>query len=134
MVPNSRRRLVVAVRHVPNIAVNRGLEAAAAIIVRKHPKARSRTVVVRRGLKQHRPPAGRVGAIHPRRERNRVGAAEIDCWDAYILIGSIRRDRIPDLAAYPTDAIDQGGRITAARRIGRCRTGTLIKRPITGYA
>src|SRR6516164_597925 len=105
MVPSAGGRLVIAIRHISYISMQRGLQASAAVVVRKDRETGGGTVVVRGVLKQGMAAARRISAVHPRRERDPIGAAEIYRRHSYVLVGSVSGDCGPNLAGDPANPV-----------------------------
>src|SRR5579862_5970929 len=127
--PNPRRWLGVTVNTVPHVAMHGGLNPVTGSVIGEETEPGGRKIVIGGGLKHHRFYCGRVGAICPEGHRDRTGATEVDSWHGAVLICSVGRDGIADLAGDPTDSVDQIHGVAVTRGVRRRSPTSFVKLP-----
>src|SRR5271157_1794602 len=134
VVPNTGRRLGVAVDAVPTVAMHGDLDAATGGVIREQAEAGGGAIVVRSRFEQDMSTGSGVGAIDPSRDGDGAGGAEINGGGADVLIDAVGGDGSSDLSGDPGDAVDQSGRIAVTGGIGGGGAGTIIKSPTSDQA
>src|ERR1700733_7050285 len=106
-----------------------GLNSLALSVIGEEAEPSGGVVVIGAALKHHGFSGRRVGAIGPESHSDRAGGTEINARLSSVLIGSVGRNGVADLAGNPTDAIDQAQGVAVAGGIDGGVTSSIVELP-----